>query len=539
MDKKEIKAAVARRRKEERVAMPQPKTLKAREALSLDFIGACYDTNNVGEARLYVALNRDNHRFDVNAGEWLFFKEHFWDVDPLGAEAFSAISAVVAEFERYYEAVLLPKIEYLQEKDHPKPAEVLNKEYKNRIKRLLSAGGRADVISTVLKETAIHCTSDQFNQNGWLLPVNNGVIDLRTGHIRDGSPDDFCSVHAPVDWDGIDSPAPTWEAFLFDIFAGNLDMINYIKRILGMAIVGQQLEPDFFLLYGKHGRNGKTTLLETIARVLGPELTGAIPVEFFLRQGFGGSRSDQASPTLVSMQGKRIVWGVEPDDNRDYAVGTLKAITGGDSITARQLHEKNITFTPSLTLFLLSNHLPHASANDGAFWERMRPLELTLSFVIRQKKIDEEGNETARPLQEFQRHADTALRDKLAAEHPGILASLVRYCLDWQAAGSTSPPAEVIKFLEQYRDSEDILQSFLDENCFVDIDNPNCNSPLSALYNRYKVWWADNNPSRPISNRRFSALLEDKFEKYKNSTAHFRGLMLDTGKIVGDAYEQQ
>ncbi|MBM9520871.1 hypothetical protein JWG39_13705 [Desulforhopalus vacuolatus] len=539
MDKKEIKAAVARRRKEERVAMPQPKALKAREALSLDFIAACYDTNNVGEARLYVALNQSRHRFDVNAGRWFFFKDHFWDVDYLGAEAFSAIAGVVAEFERYYEAVLLPKIEYLQEKDHPKPAEVLNKEYKNRIKRLLSAGGRADVINTVLKETAIHCTSDQFNQNGWLLPVNNGVIDLRTGHIRDGRPDDFCSVHAPVDWDGIDSPAPVWEAFLFDIFAGNLDMINYIKRILGMAIVGQQLEPDFFLLYGKHGRNGKTTLLETIAKVLGPELTGAIPVEFFLRQKFGGGRADQATPTLVSMQGKRIVWGVEPDENREYAIGQLKAITGGDSITARQLHEKNITFTPSLTLFLLSNHLPHASANDGAFWERMRPLELTLSFVIRQKKIDEDGNEIERSLQEFQWHADTSLRDKLAAEHSGILASLVRYCLDWQDAGSTSPPAKVIKFLDQYRASEDILQSFLDENCFVDIGNPNCSSSLGALYKKYKTWWKNNNPSKELSKRRFSALLEDKFEKFKNSTIFFRGVTLDDGKMIGDAYEQQ
>lgn len=538
MSTTQIRAAVEKRRKEERIAMPAPKTPKTRAALSLDFVGACYDTNNVGEARLYVALNREFHRYNVESLEWMSFQGHYWDIDYLGAEAFSAIENVIAEFERYFEQILQKKIDELTENNRQKQADRLRNDYQMRITRLLSAKGRADVISTVLKEKLIHCTTDQFNNNGWILPVNNGVVELRSGVFRDGAPEDYCSVHAPVDWLSIDKRAPVWEKFLFDIFDGNLDIINYVKRVLGMAIVGQQMEAVFFLLYGKHGRNGKTTLLETIAKSLGPEITGAIPVEFLLRQGFSSGRGDQASPTLVSLQGKRIVWAVEPDENRTYAVGTLKALTGGDSITARQLQQKNITFTPRLTLFLLSNHLPHASADDGAFWERMRPVEFKLSFLNRGKKVDGDGNDITPPLKEFQRHDDTGLRDKLEAERPGIIASLVRYCLEWQEAGSTSPPDEVLSFLDQYRANEDILKNFLDENCIVDPDNSVCVEKLSTLYKRYKVWWEENNPSRPISKRRFSALLEDRFEKFKNNTIHFRGLMLDSLKVTGDDYAQ-
>ncbi len=527
----EIRAAVEARKRDERVAMP-PEQEESPAPLSLDFIRNCYNTNNVGEGRLFVALNRSHHRFNVEIKEWLVFRNHFWEIDHLGAAASSAIDKVLLEFARYYEEQLASEIEELRRQKQDARANRLYKEYQGRISRLQSTKGRADVIGIVLKDASIHCVNSDFDQDPWLLPVINGVVDLRTGRHRPGKPDDFCSVHAPTEWLSLDAPCPEWDRFLSQILDGDAEMVAYLKRVLGLAIIGQQMEPDFYLLYGKHGRNGKTTLLETLAKVLGPDLTAAIPIEFFLRQRYN-SKGDGPSPNLATMHGKRIVWAVEPDENRSYDVGVIKSLTGGDSVTTRELHKNNFTFTPQLTLFLLSNHLPHASASDGAFWERMRPIDFALSFVIREEKRDQNGTPIPPKLATHQRIADPHLCHKLAREASGILASLVRGCLAWLERGSTAPPPQVLKFLRDYRTGEDILLAFVEENCVEDLTNPAISAPLADLYHRYKEWWEEGNPTKPISKRRFCALLEERFKKFKNNNICFRGVMLDLKKIAG------
>ena len=50
----------------------------------------------------------------------------------------------------------------------------------------------------------------------------------------------------------------------------------------------------------------------------------------------------------------------------------VKWLTGNDTITGRNPHDRyEVSFKPSHTLFLLTNHKPHAPADDFAFWERM------------------------------------------------------------------------------------------------------------------------------------------------------------------------
>ncbi len=118
-------------------------------------------------------------------------------------------------------------------------------------------------------------TARQWDTNPWLLACQSGVLDVRTGELQAGRPDDYIRTTIPTAWTGIDTPCQRWERFLDEIFADKpeqerSDLIAFLQRLLGYGITGSTVHHLFAILYGEEGRNGKDTLLETIKSVLGP-----------------------------------------------------------------------------------------------------------------------------------------------------------------------------------------------------------------------------------------------------------------------------
>ena len=87
-------------------------------------------------------------------------------------------------------------------------------------------------------------TSDRWDTNPWLLGTPEGVLDLRTGTLRDGVPGDYIRTIIPTRWLGREVPAPRFERFLQEIF-GDRDegeraaLITFLQRVLGYGITGQ------------------------------------------------------------------------------------------------------------------------------------------------------------------------------------------------------------------------------------------------------------------------------------------------------------
>src|SRR5262249_35980006 len=142
----------------------------------------------------------------------------------------------------------------------------------------------------------------------------------------------------------------------------------------------------------------------------------------------------------------------EPQQGGKLNVALFKELTGGGAITARGAYERElVTFQPTHTLFINTNHLPSASAEDQALWERLHVLSFKMRFV-------------ENPVGEYERPRDIHLAEQLRAEAAGILAWVVRGCLEWQRCGLMAPD-EVLQATREYRDEQDMLQRFLDECC--------------------------------------------------------------------------
>ncbi|MFH1885421.1 MAG: phage/plasmid primase, P4 family [Pseudomonadota bacterium] len=377
---------------------------------------------------------------------------------------------------------------------------------------------RADVVYLAACGTdSLGVTGEKWDSDPWLLGVANGVLDLRTGELRPGRPEYFIRTASPVEWKGREAKAPTWEKFLQSTFAGDSDLIFYLQRLFGYGLTGLIVEHVMIILWGL-GRNGKGTLIEVIGVVLGL-LAGPIQAELLLEQGRSRS-SAGASPDILGLRGKRIVWASETDEGRRLNAGRVKWLTGGDTLTARGLYAKReVTFQPSHLLCLLTNHKPMVDADDFALWQRLHLIPFNVRFVDN----PEAANEAPR---------DPDLKAKLLAEAPGILAWLVAGCLDWQKDGLGVPPAAVAGATNEYRENEDLLNHFIEDECQI---GQEIQAQAGHLYEAYKTW-AVSGGLRPVSHIKFSEQMGRKFEpRITRNRKFFLGVgLLTPGEAGGE-----
>jgi putative DNA primase/helicase len=108
----------------------------------------------------------------------------------------------------------------------------------------------------------------------------------------------------------------------------------------------------------------------------------------------------------------------------------------------------------------------------------------------------------------------------LIAEAEGILAWLVRGCLEWQKQGLVIP--EIVRAAtDTYRHEHDLIAMFIDDMC---IRSPMCRIRASELYTAFKMW-CDPLGEYPISMRAFGETIEQRgYEKKSSNGVWYLGI---------------
>ena len=293
-----------------------------------------------------------------------------------------------------------------------------------------------------------------------LLNVDNGVLDLRTGDLRPHDPELLLTRLAPVVF-GPTANAPTFETFLRRIFNGDVELMKFVRRAAGYSLTGNTGEQCLMLAHGS-GANGKSTLLTVLQDILG-DYAATTPAETLLTKRHG----DGIPNDVARLQGVRLVAASESEDGRALSESRVKALTGGDRITARFMRAEWFEFTPEFKLWLATNHRPEIKGTDAAIWRRIRLIPFNVTIPEDER--------------------DPHLLDKLRGELPGILAWAVRGCLDWQKQ-RLAPPAAVTAATDDYRMESDHLGRFLEERTAV---GEGFETKAAGLYSAYKAWCAE------------------------------------------------
>lgn len=318
---------------------------------------------------------------------------------------------------------------------------------------------RIDAMIDLLRsEPGIAINPDKLDRHPLLVACTNGTLDLRSGDLVTPEPNHYLTKCLPVAYDPA-AECPTWIKFLSRIMDGNLDMVAFIQRLVGHALTGDATGKYLVFLWGPKGNNGKSTLVETIMRLLGPYAMKS-PVEMVMAKSYrGGIPND-----VARLRGVRFTVTNEVDEGMSLSESVVKDLTGNDTLTARFMRAEFFDFTPTHKLWIYGNFKPEIGGTDGAIWDRVKLIE----FKVEIPKAER----------------DPAMPERLAAELPGILAWAVRGNLLWQKMG-INPPAAVSTATDEYRQEQDTVGEFLKECCEF---GETMEISASRIYQIYEAW---------------------------------------------------
>ena len=339
-------------------------------------------------------------------------------------------------------------------------------------------------------------TVEQWDSDSWLLNTPSGVVDLHTGNCRPHLMTDYVTKITGAAPDA-SCPIPHWQTFLERVTGGDGDLISFLQRIAGYALTGDTREHALFFLFG-HGANGKTTFINAITGAMG-DYCRIASIETF-----SASERQQHPTDLAGLRGARLVSSVETEEGRRWAESKIKALTGGDKITARKMRQDFFDFTPQFKIFIAGNHKPGLRSVDEAIRRRFYLIPFTITIPPEER--------------------DSRLPERLKAEWPGILHWMIEGCLQWQQNGLAAPKA-VTDATAQYLAAEDAITAWIEDCADLDHTAWHKDSELFASWSE----WAQKNGEHIGKRRAFLDRLDRRpgiEPKRYNNGRGFLGLRL-------------
>jgi putative DNA primase/helicase len=348
--------------------------------------------------------------------------------------------------------------------------------------QLLSASTVAATHRLATSDQRTAATSDQWDSSIFLLNTPGGAIDLCTGEMRPSVREDYATKITAVAPGG---PCPLWRRFLGQVTDWNVELENFLQRMVGYSLTGCTSEECLFFLYGL-GANGKSKFIGAISGLLGSYAKTA-PMETFI------ATNGERHPTdLAGLQGARLVTAAETEQDRRWAESKIKTLTGGDAISARFMRQDFFEFIPQFKLVIAGNHKPSLRSVNEAMRRRFHliPFDVTIPEAER----------------------DLKLADKLRGEWSGILSWAIEGCIAWYRDG-LNPPAVVRDATEAYLANEDHVARWIEDCCKLGEREI---AKTQALYKSYCAWCEANN-EKPLSSKEFSPELDRKEYKVEHT----------------------
>lgn len=324
----------------------------------------------------------------------------------------------------------------------------------------------------------------------------SGELDLTPEgwRLRPHRRERYLTNQIPVTFDA-DALAPRFCQFLDEVFRDDEDKVAKSTALLEM--VGYSLMPyadrdRCAFLYGFTASNGKSRTLNVVEDLAGRKNVAGVQPAYFKDQHH-----------CAHLDGKLVNIVTDLEASEPLAAGAVKRIGSGEMMTVAHKHKDPFDIVPFVTCWTGTNHLPKVFDRSGGFWRRALVLTFNRSFAPHERDED--------------------LRDKLAAEMPGILNLALAYYAASLRNGWTEPPSSV-EAVRAWRAANDPIAAFVRSECTL---WPTASVGSTPLYNRY-VQWAQDSGHSPMSHTKFTPeiLQMEGVTAGKSSTKLFNGITL-------------
>nr|WP_319513707.1 phage/plasmid primase, P4 family [uncultured Cohaesibacter sp.] len=269
-----------------------------------------------------------------------------------------------------------------------------------------------------------------------------------------------------------------------DYFQPDLEIQRFLQVYFAYCLTGLTGEQKLAFFYGS-GSNGKSTLTEAIAEMMGP-YAGQLNPESVT--GKHQARGDQATPDLADLVGQRMVRVEELPRGEGIKENLIKALTGGAPRRVRRLNEGFFDLIPRFKAIMSGNDKPFITGNDFGIWRRVVIVPWDVTIPDDKRRTFEE------------------VMAEFAKERSGLLNWLLEGLAIYYAEG-LRVPQRISEFTSDYRDEMDPLQSFADQCVTLEKPNedgsPSCYITGADFYARYCDWQSQNPEKHKSTNAYF------------------------------------
>ena len=351
--------------------------------------------------------------------------------------------------------------------------------------RAIQSAGKVNAIMSIIAgDPGLLSDAAAFDAESGLLNLTNGTLDLETGELRDHDPRDLMTKTANVVFNPV-AKCPNFDKLLNDVLPE--DHQRFVLRLFGYTLLGTPTEQVFAIFHGT-GANGKSTLINSVAFLLGDYAANVEPSSF-IRQ-----KNERVRHDLARTRGARLVSTSELAAGEILDAALVKRFTGGDTITARAMYKELFEFKPEFVVFMTTNALPVIDGADAALARRIAlvPFRNVVAAELR----------------------DAALSENLKLEVPGILNRLLQGLDDYRKKKGLAVPESLRAEAAKYTESSDMIAAFLEDE-YESVEGGRVGA--QELYFNYKLWCVMRG-LRPLSLPQFKPEMVKKLGQQPHKT---------------------
>jgi putative DNA primase/helicase len=340
-------------------------------------------------------------------------------------------------------------------------------------KSALSASKLSNLLKLARGVNGILADANDFDYDPDVLNCQNGILDLRTGVLTPHDPDRLMTKITGCDY----VPGATHPDWTTALEAVPDDSRNWFQIRTGQAITGHTPPDDVILICQGGGSNGKSSVMDSIARAVGKKggYHTAVSDKALL-----GNASEGHSTEMMPFMGARLAVLEETPEAKRLDVTRVKKLAGTDQITARKIRQDNVTFATTHSLIINTNFKPLVDETDHGTWRRLAML--CFPFTFRKP-----GEVCTGPNDKV---GDPNLRQRLRTDEQvaeAVLAWLVEGARKWYASDMIlpPPPKRVEKDTLDWRRESDLILSFIGDVLVFDWNSHILARELHEVFNKY------------------------------------------------------
>lgn len=226
---------------------------------------------------------------------------------------------------------------------------------------------------------------DKLNTTPSILPVKNGIVDLRNGTMRKPVAVDYVSKPLDIAYDPSIDPLDTlFYDTLRDIFYDpdqeqvDEEQLTYFMHYIGYMISGLGNLKVILFIYGFDGSEGKSLIMNHLSYVL-KTFSSTLDSSYLVSQK--STSREGATPSLFEIQKARLVVVNEVSDRMIDSQFMKLVTSGGDEILIRKLYRDPVRKSIRGAFVVLGNEFARYNMTDNALCLRLRCLILNRRFL--------------------------------------------------------------------------------------------------------------------------------------------------------------